>query len=622
MIEFVPARSRHALFALLAIAAALPAAAADRPRTPIEHVILIVGENRGFDHLFGTFRPPPGQSVWNLLSEGILDGQGNPGPNFARARQWQARGEGTYSVHPAKMAPFASLPAPNTGAAPSRPPFASLDLARAAEPGLPDDATVQLTTGGTGLPKHVVDTRFPAKLANGPFVITRSIPYDAYAGDPTHRFFQMRQQLDCDVAAATARNPGGCRNDLFAWVEVAVGPGSNGKPPPAGFDDQTTHEGVVALGVYDSAKGDAPYLTMLARRYALADNDHQAILGGTGANHLAIGYGGTLFYAGPDGGPATPPANQIENPNPLPGTADWYIQDGYRGGSYVACADRGQPGVAPIMDYLKALPYRPFRDGNCRPGAYYLVNNYGPGYRGDGTPLPLGPGRFTVPPTRQPDLGLLLSAHGVAWRYYGEGWADGRGNFQSTHYCDLCNPFQYSARIMTDPAGRAHLQGIRRLYRDIAEGDLPSVAIVKPDTLVDGHPSSSKTGLFEAFCRRIVDLVQANRALWAHTAIMITFDEGGGYWDTGYVQPIDFFGDGTRVPLIVVSPYSAGRGVVHAYYDHVSFDKFVEANWHLPPIAEDSRDNLPNPVADAKNPYVPKNAPAIGDLMEMFAFPR
>ena len=44
--------------------------------------------------------------------------------------------------------------------------------------------------------------------------------------------------------------------------------------------------------------------------------------------------------------------------------------------------------------------------------------------------------------------------------------------------------------------------------------------------------------------------------LWKDTAIFITFDEGGGYYDSGYVQPLDFFGDGTRIPLIVVSPYT------------------------------------------------------------------
>ncbi|MHB8389149.1 MAG: hypothetical protein ACYDBH_06155, partial [Acidobacteriaceae bacterium] len=63
-------------------------------------------------------------------------------------------------------------------------------------------------------------------------------------------------------------------------------------------------------------------------------------------------------------------------------------------------------------------------------------------------------------------------------------------------------------------------------------------------------------------------------------------------------------------------------GMVHTYADHVSFDKFVEANWGLPPISARSRDNLPDPVTTRRNPYVPINSPAIGDLMTMFHFDR
>jgi len=46
--------------------------------------------------------------------------------------------------------------------------------------------------------------------------------------------------------------------------------------------------------------------------------------------------------------------------------------------------------------------------------------------------------------------------------------------------------------------------------------------------------------------------------LWRDTAIFVIFDEGGGYYDSGYVQPLDFFGDGTRIPLLVVSSFSRG----------------------------------------------------------------
>jgi len=88
---------------------------------------------------------------------------------------------------------------------------------------------------------------------------------------------------------------------------------------------------------------------------------------------------------------------------------------------------------------------------------------------------------------------------------------------------------------------------------------------VKPSGLVDGHPASSKLNLFEGFVKKIVDLTKANFQLRNDTAILVTFDEGGGYWDSGYVQPLDFFGDGTRVPLIVVSKYSLGGHVAHSY---------------------------------------------------------
>jgi phospholipase C len=161
------------------------------------------------------------------------------------------------------------------------------------------------------------------------------------------------------------------------------------------------------------------------------------------------------------------------------------------------------------------------------------------------------------------------------------------------------------------------------LHEDFQQGQgtLPAVAYVKPDGFLDGHPASSRWDLFEAFTKQVIDAVQANSKLWASTAIIITNDEGCGYYDSGYIQPIDFFGDGTRIPLIVVSPFSTGGRVVHTYYDHVSFLKFVEKNWGLPTISDSSRDNLPDPITDPSNPYVPTNQPAIGDLMEMFNFP-
>jgi phospholipase C len=117
-----------------------------------------------------------------------------------------------------------------------------------------------------------------------------------------------------------------------------------------------------------------------------------------------------------------------------------------------------------------------------------------------------------------------------------------------------------------------------------------------------------------------VDAVKKNPTLWKDTAIIITFDEGGGYYDSGYVQPLDFFGDGTRIPMIVVSRYSKGGHIAHEYSDHVSILKFIEKNWGLRTVTRRSRDNFPNPISTQGNPYVPVNSPAIDDLFSLFNF--
>src|ERR1700759_463788 len=64
----------------------------DDTATPIKHVIVIIGENRSFDHVFATYVPKKkGETVWNLLSEGIVTKTGGPGPNFQKFSQSAAK---------------------------------------------------------------------------------------------------------------------------------------------------------------------------------------------------------------------------------------------------------------------------------------------------------------------------------------------------------------------------------------------------------------------------------------------------------------------------------------------------------------------------------------------------
>ncbi len=590
-------------------------------RTPIKHVVVIIGENRTFDHVFATYKPRHHQRIWNLLSRGIVNEDGSPGPSFALATQFSAvdAAPAPWQPSPMQKSLYDFLPPPLSGG-PKQPYFASASDAAAAEYGLPASYMPLLLTGDTGLAPRTLDTRIAdvTTLPPGPFQLTPGVPYDAYAASPVHRFYQMWQQLDCNAAYATRDNPSGCKRDLFPWVEVSVGAGANGKAAPDPVTNATTGEGSTAMGFYNVERGDAPYLKYLADHYAMSDNFHQAVQGGTGANHVMLGTGDGIWYSDGRGHAAVPPANEIENPNPQPRTNNWYTQDGYSGGTYSDCADERAPGVAGVVRYLASLP-RPVAP-NCERGHYYLLNNYAPGYFGDGS---VNHDPFAIPPSTLRTIGEPLAARHISFAWYGEHWkrylADPTYQSPLNAYCDICNFFQYSSTMMTDQRARAeHLKDTLDLYDDIAAGTLPAVSFVKPSGIVDGHPASSKLDLYEGFVQKIVDGIKANPKLWAETAIFVTFDEGGGYYDSGYVQPVDFFGDGTRIPFLVVSPLTEGGRVSHEYSDHVSVLKFIEANWGLGPLTSRSRDNLPNPEV-ARDPYVPVNGPAIGDLMDFFA---
>jgi len=596
--------------------------------TPIQHVIVIIGENRTFDHIFATYQPPVGQTVDNLLSKGIINADGTPGPHFSLAAQNKAIDAGRFQMSPSHKTPYKFLPPTNTQGTPTSPsdahpaPFQTIAAAELAEPGLLSSDYWMLTTGASGLPQGVIDTRIAnvLHLPNGPYPLGPGVAYDDYAGSPVHRFYQMWQQLDCSVSNATIGNPSGCLADLFPWVETSIGTGSNGLPKPNPFNDETTFEGSISMEFLNVQQGDAPYFTSLAEQYTLSDNMHQAVEGGTGANHIMLGSGTGFAFTDGKGNLAVPPSNQIENPDPQPGTNNWYTQDGYGGGSYSNCSDHAQPGVRGVYRYLNSLPYKT-STAICQPKAYYLLNNYAPGYYGDGS---VNPNTFVIPPTPQVTIADSLNNANIGWKYYGDGWnlyvEDPTYSNPWNNYCDICNFAQYTTSIMGNPTQRQeHLQDVTDLYNDIYNGTLPPVSFVKPSGFTDGHPASSKLDLFEGFVKKIVTEVQANPTLWASTAIFVTYDEGGGSWDSGYVQPIDFFGDGTRIPFIVVSPFSTGGKVDHTYYDHVSILKFIEKNWGLSPVTGYGRDNLPNPTA-GPTPYVPGNQPAIGDLMSMFNF--
>jgi len=627
-----------------------------KTETPIERVIIIIGENRTFDNVYGTYVPKQG-TVWNLLSRGIVNNDGSPGPNKDLAKQFQLGTINPVSyfisttnlINPNKTAYSPFLPTPEAGSAPplavtlsqlekapapSAPPFDAQTFSQSElhtiSPVLRLEDLHLLTSGATGLTNCTADPTLPpspcpepdtritnfAALPNTTFQITgASVPYDSYTGDMVHRFFHMWQQSDCDVANKTADNPTGCLNDLYPYVGISRGDDSGSK----------------SMGFYNVQKGDAPLFKWLADNYTMSDNYHQPVMGGTAVQHTVLGTADALPWEQFGNLPAQPPAAQVANPDPKSATNDAYVNDK----RWTSCGDSTQPGIKAINDYLATLPWRPdLTASNCEAGKFYMINNTRPGFLSNGEINVAAINAGTAaPPSSLRTIGDALNEKNISWAFYGGGFnAARRFDNGSTDpidvligtggdwYCDICNPFQYASSIMGDPAQRqAHIKDATDFFEDAKNNKLPAVAYLKPDSFDDGHPASSKLDILEALVSRVLDAVQAKPGQFKKTAVFITFDEGGGYWDSGFFQPVDFFGDGPRIPMIVVSDYSRGGKIVHSYADHASVVKFIERNWHLDPLTGRSRDNLPNPT-HTKNAYVPDNMPAVGDLFDMFDF--
>ena len=616
--------------------------------TPIKHVIVLIGENRTFDHLFATYVPKSGDSVKNLLSEGIINADGTPGSHFKRAQQFQAVApfKTTYYIHLDRddKAPYAILPEPTlnfspspaTGEPPPFPPATPLALLGAIEPSLETADLHLLTTGASGAPQSAELPDFDSRilnfnsLPNGPFPLKgASLPYDSYTGDTTHRLFEMWQQSDCDIRNATSENPSGCLSDLYPFVITSYTsePDPNSFPLPNQVDD---NGGGNSMAFYNMQNGDVPVLKKLADQYSMSDNFHQSFMGGTGANHVMLGTGDAIFWSDGNGNPTTPPSH-IADPNPLPGSNNQYTVDINFDGNFAECADSSQPGIDPIRDYLASLPYHP--KPNCEHGHFYMVNNNSPGFLPDGTVDTAGIAKGgSVPPINVRTIGDELNDKGISWAYYGAAYDAAvalEHNPKSTDptvqigaaYCNICNFESYATSIMGNATQRAaHIKDAIDFFNAVDKGTIPAVSFVKPDGLLDGHPASSKEDLFEGMVTKIMDHLTANKELFASTVLFITMDEGGGYYDSGYIQPLDFFGDGPRIPLLAVSPFTTGGHISHSYADHVSILKFIERNWDLRPLTNRSRDNFPNPIAEREDPYVPINSPALGDLFDLFDF--
>ncbi|HKP90586.1 MAG TPA: alkaline phosphatase family protein [Thermoleophilaceae bacterium] len=220
------------------------------------------------------------------------------------------------------------------------------------------------------------------------------------------------------------------------------------------------------------------------------------------------------------------------------------------------------------------------------------------------------------------DLTHLLHRAGVSWRYYvfkgrepdcaqDEALSCTPGK-QRPGTPSIWNPLPFFDTVKEN-GQRGNVQSIANFFRAANQGTLPAVSWVIPNDRVSDHPPS-KVSAGQAYVTSVVNAVMRSPN-WDSTAILLAWDDWGGYYDHAVPPKIDQNGYGIRVPALVISPY-AKKG----YIDHqtLSFDaylKFIEdiflGGQRLDPVTMDRPDPRPS---------VRENAPELGDLRRAFDF--
>jgi phospholipase C len=376
-----------------------------------------------------------------------------------------------------------------------------------------------------------------AALENAPFHLAPYIPAgDNVLWDPMHHFFRMFAQVN------------GGKMDRF--VALALGgrhvffDKETGTDPVQMMLEESTPSGAV-LGYYN--RDDLPGYHHLADEYVLFDQFFQAMSGGSTGNALYLAAARSASWS-------TPPAAKIGSLEP------------------------------PVFD-------RPYD----RYGV--MINDVAP-VNGP-TETFMGSLDLSPPPEEQtyPNIGTRLDAAALSWAWYNEGWnavkpwatktAKGPGDGSVVVdtpmlYLPHHNPFQYYPTWFGNVSG-GHIRDSSDFFEDAKAGKLPSVSFIKATGGRDEHPANSAPRWGEAW---VLSLLKAlgDSPLWAKTAVVVAYDEGGGFWDHVAPPSPDAYGCGTRVPALLIGPWARRGYIDHKVADTTSILALIEARFGLQPM--------------------------------------
>jgi phospholipase C len=375
-------------------------------------------------------------------------------------------------------------------------------------------------------------------LPNLPFHLAPHIPPDDNLPyDPMHQFIRMQAQIH-----------GGRMDRFVSLAEPAHHAFFGAKRLRSGSLDvlaNGTPSGAV-LGYYTRA--DLPDYHRLADEYVLFDHFFQAMTGGSTGNALYLAAARSCHTSKP------PRRN----------------------------AGAGDP---PSLD----PPYDPHG---------ILINDVPP-VNGP-TETFLGPIDLCPPPHEQTHahIGSRLDAAGTSWAWYAEGWqqvkpwalktahgpGDGSVVVDTTEsYLPHHNPFQYFPTWF-DHVRHGRMRDSDDFLEDLRGRRLPQVCFLKATGSHDEHPANSAPRWGERWVMRLLKAL-ARSPYWSRSLVVLTYDEGGGYWDHVAPPVRDEYGCGTRIPALLVSPWARRGYIDHRIADTTGILALIEARFALQPLA-------------------------------------
>jgi acid phosphatase len=390
----------------------------------------------------------------------------------------------------------------------------------------------------TTLPNPSTNPPVPGGLPVGPFDLSAYLQPSDHTNDIIHRFYHQQLQIDNGVL-----EPSNGKLDKFVtWSD-------NGSLVFSHFDATNLPEG------------------QLAQQFTLDDNFFHAAYGGSFLNHQFL-----VAATAPQWNQPIPTGFQSSYDPTTHTLVDSKLTiDGKYDVNTTFGAQAPHPAGIPSNQLLN------------------VINDNHP-FNPDGSP----------DPTYTPTIGDRLdTAPGgpVSWKWYSGGWDQALAGQTDPYFTGLFQyhhqPFAYYANYAPLNADgtpnaqndallnpNAHLQDETNFFSDLASGNLPSVSFIKPFGPDNEHPGYADLLQGQQHVADIVHAIQ-NSPAWAHTAVIITYDENGGRWDHVSPPMRDAFGDGSRVPAIVISPYAKQGYVDHQQHDTLSILKTIEDRFGL-----------------------------------------